>query len=145
MGYRFIVLHSTGGTDSRAWLTRTSVPPVSIHRLIRKSGSLYKIVPDHEVAWHCGPAQVGPIPHHPYSLNNYSLGIELENLNTGRDPYPVAQVEVCAMQVLEWWGLYGALPIVAHGWVQRGKSDPAGFSWDFFYDRLFTYLRRTQP
>jgi N-acetylmuramoyl-L-alanine amidase len=143
-GYRFIIIHSTGGTNSRNWLTRTSTPPVSIHRLITKQGEIIKIVPDHEVAWHCGPAIVGPIPGGNFTLNNFSLGIELENLNTGRDPYPLSQVSAVAAQVLEWWGLYGAIPVLAHAWVDKRKHDPAGFPWNAFYERLFTYLGRVQ-
>lgn len=138
--HRWIVLHATGGTNSLDWLSTTSNPPVSVHRLITKSGLIYKIVPDNEVAWHAGPAQVGRLPGNGYTINNDSIGIELENLNDGRDPYPAAQMDACVSQVAEWYGLYGAIPIVGHGWIQSNKYDPLDFNWPIFYSLLFARL-----
>lgn len=141
LGYRVIVIHATGGTNSTAWLSTTSNPPVSIHRLIKKDGSIIKIVQDSEVAWHAGPATVGRLPAGSETINNWSLGIELENLNDGRDTYPAAQIESCALQVREWWGAYGALAITSHAGIQSNKHDPAGFPWPEFYRRLFALLK----
>lgn len=142
-GYRWIVLHATGGTNSLDWLSTTSPNsnPVSVHRLIAKDGTIYKIVPDDAVAYHAGPAKVGPLPSTTENMNNYSLGIELENLNNGRDPYPELQLAACVSQVVEWIGMYGFLPIVAHSWIDMRKRDPAGFNWDAFYFRLWSRLK----
>jgi N-acetylmuramoyl-L-alanine amidase len=141
LGYRFIVLHATGGTNSLNWLSTTSSPPVSIHRLITKSGAIYKIVPDEVAAYHAGPARVGPLPSADANVNNWSLGIEIENLNDGRDPYPAAQLDSAALQIVEWWGAYGLLPLVAHAWIDSRKHDPAGLDWSDLYRRVWARLR----
>lgn len=151
LGYRFITLHATAGSldSSLHWLTTTSPPsnPVSVHRVISKQGHIYKLVSDEAIAWHAGYATVGALPRRNAqgaiieSFNQWSLGIELENDNTGHDPYPPLQVLACVNQVVEWIGMYGFLPIVAHSWVDRRKSDPAGFSWDAFYQTLWSRLK----
>lgn len=150
LGYRWITLHATvGGLESSLnWLTTTSPPsnPVSVHRVISKTGRIYKLVSDEEVAWHAGFATVGALPRRnaqgvvTESFNQWSLGIEMENDNTGHDPYPLAQITACVNQVAEWYGSYGTLPIVAHSWIDRRKSDPAGFDWPLFYRLLFKRL-----
>lgn len=139
-GFRWIFLHATGGVDSRAWLSTTSSPPVSCHRLIAKDGTIYKIVPDLEVAWTQGPADLGPIPENGQNANEWSLSIELENLNTGRDPYPYAQIKSCVDQVVEWKAVYGDLAVVAHAWCQSNKTDPRGFPWGQFFGMYYARL-----
>lgn len=143
LGYRFIVLHSTGGTNSLDWLSTASPPsnPVSCHRLIDKSGKIYKLVSDEKTAYTQGPAEIGPLPSQTQNANNWSLSIEMENLNNGVDPYPPAQLDAVVQQVVEWIGRYGFIPIVAHAWIQANKSDPAGFPWDDFYARLWQRLK----
>lgn len=143
LGYRWIVVHATAGTNSLLWLSRTSPQdkPVSCHRLIAKDGHIYKIVPDDKTAYTQGPAEVGPLPMHGQNLNNWALSIELENLDNGRDPYPTAQLDAAAAQCVEWIGAYGFIPIVAHAWVQADKHDPVGFDWQDFYQRVWAHLR----
>jgi N-acetyl-anhydromuramyl-L-alanine amidase AmpD len=148
-GYRWIVLHSTGGTNSKLWLSRTSSlsAPVSCHRLITKSGQIIKIVSDEEVAYTQGFARVGPLPRkneqgvYIESMNNWSLSIEMENLDNYTDPYPAVQITACIAQCVEWIGAYGELPIVAHAWIDENKHDPAGFDWPDFYARLWQKLK----
>jgi N-acetyl-anhydromuramyl-L-alanine amidase AmpD len=143
LGYRYIVLHSTGGTNSLNWLSTTSPDnnPVSCHRLINKAGKNYKIVGDEKTAYTQGPSHIGPLPSQTQNANNWSLSIEFENLNDGHDPYPIAQLDMGAAQVVEWWGAHGLLAIVAHAWIDANKSDPAGFPWDDFYARIWQKLR----
>ena len=134
---RFIFLHHTGGTDSRDWLTRTSVPPVSCHRLIWPAGTIFKLMSDADRSWTQGNGVMGVYgPHGNPDLNDVGLSIELENRGTGTDPYPDAQVYACALQVHEWWGLYGYLPVLAHYDVDPAKNDPRGFPWPLFYVSL---------
>jgi len=148
-GYRWIVLHSTGGTDSKLWLSRTSPldNPVSVHRLVTKRGENIKIANDEEVAWTQGPARIGPLPQKTpqgatiESVNDWALSIEFENLNDGRDPYPSPQLEMGAAQIVEWWGVHGFIAPVAHSWIQSNKTDPAGFPWDLFYSMIWGRLR----
>lgn len=143
LGYRWIVIHATAGTNSLDWLSTTSPAsnPVSIHRLIAKDGTIYKIVPDDKTAYHAGYAQVGPLPGQGQTMNNWSLGIELENLNNGTDPYPAAQLDRAADQVVEWIGAYGMIPVVAHSWIDIRKTDPRGFDWSGFYQRIWQRLK----
>lgn len=139
-GAQAIVLHHTAGTDSRDWLTRTSRPPVSVHRLIAKDGTMYRIVADGQNAWHVGGSNLGrhtTAPGDLGSANEVCLGIELENRGTGKDSYPDAQLNACAYQIALWWRIYGGLPVIPHRLIDAsGKTDPAGLN-------LLDVLRRS--
>lgn len=129
-----IILHATQGTDSLKWLTTDSNPPVSIHRLIDKKGTITQIVPDDANAWHAGFGMIGGIGRgQPVNLNMVSFGIELENLNDGKDPYPVVQVNACAVVIVNWWATYGFLPVLSHAQVDTRKTDPKGFDWSLLW------------
>jgi hypothetical protein len=124
-----IALHHTGGTDSRAWLTRTSDPPVSVQTLIRKDGIIYRIVPLGQQAWHVGFSALGryhresPVG----SCNEVLFGIELENLGDGQDPYPDVQILACGYEIAHVWRAGGVVPILTHAIVDTGgKTDPRG-------------------
>ncbi|HEY1016423.1 MAG TPA: peptidoglycan recognition family protein [Herpetosiphonaceae bacterium] len=139
-----IVLHHTGGRDSLAWLTRTSSPPVSTQRLINKAGTIFKLMEDNDVAYTAGYGVIGPIDPDgndpagvPSNLNWGSLNIELENLGDGRDPFTIAQMQACADQIVEWWGRFGLLGVLAHREVDSRKEDPAdNFNWRDLYERI---------
>jgi N-acetyl-anhydromuramyl-L-alanine amidase AmpD len=97
------VIHNTEGTDSRAWLSTTSSPPVSIHVLIARDGTRYNIVDYGDTAYHVGDAIAG------YSNVN-CLGVELESRNrNGRatTPYTAAQYNVLAHLLATWIVSYG--------------------------------------
>lgn len=132
---RAIVLHSTEGSDSRAWLSRTSSPPVSIHRLIRRApGEHYKILPDTRVAWHAGSGVWGN-----YRINDVTLGVELER--AGSQGYTEYQLDEAAALIVEWWGLYGFLPLMGHAQVDPWRrSDPVGLDWTDLYRRIWIRL-----
>ena len=147
LGYHWIFLHSTVGTNSLDWLSTDPNSAVSCHRLIAKDGTIYKIVPDNEVAWTQGPAQIGNLPRRDpktgkivEDVNQWSLSIELENLNDGRDPYPYAQIKSCVDQVVEWKAAYGDLAVVAHAWCQSNKTDPRGFPWGQFFGMYYARM-----
>lgn len=134
---RFIYLHATGGTDSLAWLTRTSSPPVSCHRLIAKDGRIFKLVADNVKAYTQGYGVMGwHTPLTSLTCNTDGLSIEMENLDNGKDPYPRVQIRSVALQIDEWWGMYGYLPILAHSDVDTAKKDPQGFTWNILYEEL---------
>jgi N-acetylmuramoyl-L-alanine amidase len=136
-----IVLHATAGTDSRRWLSTDPNSSVSAHRLIAKDGTIYKIVPDEFVAHHVGRSRLGALPQY-QGLNEEALGIELENLNTGTDPYPLPQLHACVRQVVEWWGAYGFLPLLYHRQIDTlGKTDPRGFPRAEFDHAVVAYLQ----
>ncbi len=135
---RYLILHATvGGLQSSLdWLTVNPNSNVSTHRLIDQNGDIYKVVDDLVIANHVGYSRIGNI-----SPNPQALGIEFVNSNSGTDRYEDAQIESGVLQIREWWGLYGALSIMPHAWIDtRGKTDPAGFPFSFFYRRLFARL-----
>ena len=147
---RIIVMHHTAGTDSRKWLSTTSPldNPVSTHRLIDKYGRNIKIVADEDTAYCAGfgiigaidPDRIDPKGVAP-NLNFVSLHIELENLGTGKDPYPQVQMSMAADQVVEWWGKYGLLPVLGHAEVDPIKNDPKGFDWQLFYTMIWQKIK----
>lgn len=138
----YIILHHTGGTDSRLWLSTTSVPAVSCHRLISRTGLIYKVVADEDTAYCNGFGVTGPIDPDgndpagvPIAMNECTLSIEFENLGNGQ-PYPDVQLLAGAKQIVEWHGKYGMLPILAHGHIDANKNDPAYFPWNKLYSMV---------
>ena len=147
-GYRYIFLHDTdtpsdgNGLNSLAWLSTTRGSGVSCTRYIPKSGQIYKLMPDATVPWTNGATVLEPIPDNQPGVNEWSLTIELEHArrDKGAASWPLAQVRSCAWQCAEWWGLYGALPILGHTWVQANRDDPRDFPWVIFYRELFARI-----
>lgn len=154
----FILLHHSGGVDSRAWLTWQSKPAVSCHDLIVKNGDVYKVVKAEDTAYCAGFGVVGPVDPDvsdpagiARNLNFVSYNIELENMGTGTDPYPAVQMQSCALRIYEVWGKYGFLPILYHKHVDVNKNDPRGTEtnkalWSYRPDldrRLFLLLSQT--
>lgn len=142
---REIILHATVGgfQSSLDWLTTQSNNAnggtVSVHILIDKDGTIYRIVPDTNIAFHAGYSTVGTKKNR----NPTSLGIELVNRNDGIDPYPDAQVVAAARVVMYWRSLYGELNLFTHADIDtNGKTDPAGFKWREFLDLLNSMRQR---
>lgn len=127
-----IVAHGTGGTDSRSTLQHGDGRGVSIHRLIPKSGDIYRMVPDERGANHAGaPTAVLRLPGHVYyagMINHATLGFELENLQNG-EPYPETQLLAMGWQINDWRRRWGHLPIVRHETIDpTRRRDPVGLS-----------------
>jgi N-acetyl-anhydromuramyl-L-alanine amidase AmpD len=140
-----IVMHATGGTNSLTWLTTDSASAVSSHLLIRKDGHVYRLVEDAGIAYHAGVSRWsrygGPGQA---SVNQISLGIELENLNTGNDPYPSAQVLSAARATWRWVQAYGFMPTVSHASIAPSrKVDPLGFPWAQYYSYFDQFVQGT--
>lgn len=142
-----IVLHATAGTarSALAWLTNPAAR-VSAHYLIDKGGQIYRLVPDEYAAWHAGRAAW----RGETAINEISLGIELENANTGRDPYPTAQLHALIQLTREKVAQYGIAPdmVVRHldVAIPRGrKNDPAGFPWAEFLHHVFAEAPIAMP
>ena len=129
-----IVIHATAGTNSLGWLT-SNPAGVSAHALISKAGAVYRMVPDERAAHHCGYSRIvrgqalisratTPNP------NQVSLGVELENVNSGRDPYPDAQLAALGWLLTDWSQRHPLARLVLHREIDtQGKSDPAGLTW----------------
>ncbi len=135
---KYFILHATVGSleSSLDWLTTNPNSSVSVHRLIDRDGTIYKLISDEYIAYHVGRSRVGMT----LDLNPFSLGVELVNTNSGHDPYPYHQVLSTAQQVAEWQSFYGERPILDHATVDtKGKTDPRGFDWHLFYSLLINY------
>lgn len=119
---KYIVLHTTQGTDSRTWLTKTG--GVSAHYLIRES-RVYRLVDEDNVAWHAGlivgnpttPLYTGEDP------NEESIGLEMEGFAASRLSDEL--VQTTADLIKDIWKRRGPLPPVAHSHLSPGnRSDP---------------------
>lgn len=123
-----IVLHATVGSlvSARGWLTNPA-SKASTHYLISKTGDLYQLVPDDRAAWHAGASQWGRLDS--LAIKRQSIGIELENANDGRDPYPPAQVDALRALVRDLQQRYPEAQVVTHAQIARPagrKTDPLG-------------------
>lgn len=136
-----IVLHATVGSyeSALAWLT-SPASRVSSHYLIRKDGHTAQLVPDARAAWHAGRSAHDGMTS--AQIRDGSLGIELENANDGRDPYPPAQLaaahELCQAKVARY--NIERADVVRHldiALPKGRKLDPAGFPWPLFADSLY--------
>lgn len=130
-----IVLHATVGSGASAlsWLTNPA-SRVSSHYLIYKTGYIYQLVDDEEAAWHAGKSTWRGLDS--AQIQAQSIGIELENANTGHDPYPQAQLDallsLCRPLVARYH--IEASMVVRHLDIAippGRKSDPANFPGSF--------------
>lgn len=132
-----IVIHATatpGLASPLAWLCDPA-SKVSAHYLIDKSGVVYQLVHEEDVAWHAGMSFWNGKP----DVNAFSIGIELVNANNGADPYPEPQIMACAQLVRAQCEEYGIAPrdVVGHLDVAPGrKDDPRGLDLNAFRARL---------
>jgi N-acetyl-anhydromuramyl-L-alanine amidase AmpD len=136
-----LVLHATAGRKTGDLYTlsgRDRLHLVSCHYYVTKAGEVYQLVRDKDIAWHAGVTWW----QGEGNANAYSLGIELENLNTGSDPYPHVQFQVVttlARAKVKQFHI-PQLRCVTHAdiAIPRGrKSDPAGFPWDTFLHAVY--------
>lgn len=141
---RLLVMHATAGSypGDYGWLKRGGDPSSSIscHYYIRKNGEITQFVDETDTAWHCG-ASVWTIDGvKRVNANPYAIGIELENANNGKDPYPQAQVDAAL------WLVRGIVQrhniprsqVARHLDISPGrKTDPAAFPWADFLNDLY--------
>ncbi|MEB3198181.1 MAG: N-acetylmuramoyl-L-alanine amidase [Candidatus Sericytochromatia bacterium] len=131
-----IILHDTetpGVTQARTIVNWFQHPRsfVSAHYIIGKAGELIQCVPDERRAWHAGPSKFEGRE----KVNDFSLGIELVNAQTGSDPFSDAQYRTLSVLTTDLVQRYG-IPlerIVGHRHVTNYpgiKKDPAdNFDW----------------
>ena len=143
---RMVVMHATAarGPGDYNYLRRGGEPSrrVSVHYYISKAGVVSQMVEDKDIAWQAGAStwtvdgkRVAP------SCNPISVGIELENLNNGRDPYPPAQY-TAALELVRYLVSKYNIPrrqVVRHlDIAPKRKTDPAGFPWERFVSEVFS-------
>lgn len=127
-----IVVHSTVIPTLKATteaFQRTS-SQVSSHFTIGRDGSIVQNVSTFDRAWHAG---VSTDATGRSNLNHYSIGIELVNLNDGKDPYPDAQIQALCGIIAEMRRRFPIKQIVSHEFIadpQGRKNDPKNFPWD---------------
>lgn len=156
-----VIVHSTAGRERPDDSAQNAIDTLrnrglSYHYIVAKSGKIYKCVATSRTARHAG-SSYGPreeqkgVSRTQYvnnaanrkaervakfvagcSVNPYSIGISLVNMNDGTDPYPAAQIE--AMHELIR-ALKEAIPtlvqISAHYEVSpKRKNDPRGPGFD---------------
>lgn len=128
-----LVLHATVGGfwSSLGWLTNPA-SKVSTHYLLSKPGAIYQLVEDDRAAWHAGVSAWRGMSSD--TIKRASIGIELTNDNTGRDPYPKVQLDAAQWLCQQLIARYQIerIMFVRHLdiAIPRGrKTDPAGLNW----------------
>ncbi len=127
-----LVLHSTvePTTEGTMGIFLNTARKVSAHFVVGRDGRVVQMVPVERRAWHAGPSVLDGTP----SVNDYSVGIEMVNLNDGKDPYTDAQVHAVA-GILRFLRSRYVIPdsrVVSHASIALPagrKSDPAAFDF----------------
>ena len=128
-----LVLHYTGMTSAAAALERLCDPAaqVSAHYLVEENGSLWRLVPEKQRAFHAGRSCWAGES----DLNNVSLGIEIANPGHewGYRPFPEKQMAAVERLCLDLVSRHPIPPqrIVGHSDIAPDrKSDPGElFDW----------------
>ena len=124
-----VVLHATAGglSGTLGWFANPT-SGVSAHYIAAKNGQIYQMVEEKAQAQHAGPSQYAGREN----FNQFSIGIEIVNLNDGIDPYPPAQMDAIVDLVDYLADKYQIKPawIVTHAQISQkltGKTDPRSF------------------
>ena len=135
-----IVVHATVSPTLDSTIKWFLAPEsqVSAHYTIGKDGTIVQMVEDSQRAWHAGVSELDGLR----GVNDFSIGIEIVNLNDGLDPYTDAQYGAVASIIRHIRAQFDVPDsrIVSHEFVARPpgrKSDPKGFD----FQRLFRMLR----
>jgi N-acetyl-anhydromuramyl-L-alanine amidase AmpD len=98
--------------------------------VVDRDGTVVQMVPLTERAWHAGVSSFDGVD----GVNDYSIGIEMTNMNDGKDPYPEAQYKAVA-EIIRRCRQHYDIPnnrIVSHAEVALPpgrKTDPKGFKF----------------
>ena len=100
---------------------------VSAHYTIDRDGTIVRHVAEERRAWHAG---VSRMKDGRTGVNDFSIGIELVNLNDGTDPFPESQIESLRGLLKSLTERYPMRYLLTHHECADPpgrKSDPAGF------------------
>lgn len=98
---------------------------VSAHYLIDRSGKIYRLVEDKNIAYHAGASKM---PDGRKDVNNFSIGIEM--MNKENTQFTKAQYEAVNDLVASLKKKYGIKHVVGHGDIApTRKTDPWNFDW----------------
>ncbi len=128
-----LVIHATvePTTEGTMQIFLTPSRKVSAHFVVGRDGRVVQMVPVEKRAWHAGLSELEGAR----GLNDFSVGIEMVNLNDGKDPYPVEQMEAVAGIIRLLRSRYD-IPdsrIVSHAQIALPagrKNDPVGFDFE---------------
>ena len=104
---------------------------VSAHFYIRRSGELFQFVPTNKRAWHAGESVcLGRA-----NVNDFSVGIELEGLDTDQNGFTDAQYTQLRLLLLELRNRYSSIEknnVFAHSDIAPGRKPDPGpyFDWE---------------
>lgn len=129
-----IVLHHTAGTSlisTCKWFAMTE-SQVSAHYTIGKDGTIVQHVSTYARAWHAGKSRDWQGRE---GMNDFTIGIEMDNVGDGKDPWTDAQVNavIRLIKSLKLHRFSTITTITSHEYIAepRGrKNDPKNFPWD---------------
>ena len=137
-----IVIHATANRSSSETLNwfENKASGVSSHYVIDKNGDIIQCVSDTDKAWHAGDSDLWGVPN----ANEFSIGIELVNLNNDKDEYTPEQMASLIELCTELCSTYN-IPlnrVVGHQDISPGrKTDPGKqFPWKEFLIALGGHL-----
>jgi len=133
-----IVLHATvlNSLDEVTAHFADPASKVSAHYTIDRDGTTVSHVSPDQRSWHAGQSKM---MDGRTRVNDFSIGIELVNLNDGIDPYPDAQIQALRDLLQSLIAGYPIQYIVTHAEIADPpgrKSDPAGFDLNLVSDLL---------
>lgn len=136
-----IIIHATANKSfdgALAWMLNKNAK-VSSHYLIGKEGEIVQLVKDEEQAWHAGESAWQGRS----GLNKCSIGIELVNLNDGKDEYTAKQISALVELTIQLREEHPAITlknIVGHDQIApKRKTDPGIlFPWFEYAYRVAT-------
>lgn len=131
-GVDCLVLHSTvePTTEGTIGIFLRPESRVSAHFVVGRDGRVVQMVRVEDRAWHAGVSELDGEAH----VNDFSVGIEMVNLNDGVQPYPEEQVRAVA-GILRHLRSAHPIPderVVSHTVIARPhgrKNDPRGFDF----------------
>ncbi len=101
---------------------------VSPHYIIDRSGTIFRLVPERDIAYHAGKSR---LPDGTTNVNAVSIGIEI--VNTIRDTPTDAQYESLVSLVKCLKERYAIKYVLGHSDIAPGrKTDPWNFDWKRF-------------
>lgn len=126
-----IVLHHTAGkalegTVKWFWMPESQV---SAHFTIGRDGSIVQHVSTYKRAWHAGQS-IDAFGRN--NVNHFSVGIEIDNIGDGTEPYPEEQLQAVEHVVSVLMRRHSIRQITSHEYIaepQGRKNDPIKFPW----------------
>ncbi len=133
-----VVIHATA-LDTLGEVIKHFANPeskVSSHYTIDRDGTVVSHVPEDRRAWHAG---VSRMKDGRTGVNDFSIGIELVNLNDGSDPFPEQQIQTMRellKLIIERHPVKYIVPHYECAEPRGRKSDPIGFDPAWIQDLL---------